>query len=225
MKEENKREMKLWEEERKKHDLKYPDEYVVRFLHKNFKTGEGKSILDFGCGSGRNTIVMADMGFEVYALDYNDICLLLTKEKMEKMGYESVAYLKNMRTDIPIATEQLDCVVAWGALFYCNSVDRNMLFQELHRILKPEGLLFADFRAKEDSMFGKGKEIEKNLFILDREQGDLAGINYWFCGEEEIRDLYAENGFEIVNLEKKDFYINNMQKRNSHWHIWAKRRG
>lgn len=30
---------RLWEEERKKHDLKYPDESVIRFLKKNFIGG------------------------------------------------------------------------------------------------------------------------------------------------------------------------------------------
>ncbi len=224
LREADKIEMKLWEEERKKHDLKYPDESVVRYLHTNFKSGEGKSILDFGCGSGRNTMVMADMKFRIYAVDYNDVCLALTREKMERIHYEDVVYLKNTRTDIPVDSGILDCIVAWGALFYCNTEDRHALFEELNRVLKPGGVCFADFRTKEDTMYQQGTEVEKDLFILDDSAGNLAGINYWFCAEEEIQELYRQHGFEIVNIEKKDFLTNNMQKKNSHYHVWAKKK-
>lgn len=224
LEEENKIEMELWAKERKKHDLKYPDENVVRYLHRNFSTGEGKYILDFGCGSGRNTLVMADMQFHIYAVDYNDICLSLTKEKMDKINYEKITYLKNTRTDIPIDSESLDCVVAWGALFYCNQADRNAIFGELNRILKKGGLFLADFRTKEDSLYQQGREIEKDLFILNASADNLEGINYWFCKEEELRLLYQSYGFEIVNIEKKELYTDQMQKRNSHYHVWAKKR-
>lgn len=225
MSEENKIEMELWAEERKKHDLKYPDENVVRYLNKNFSTGEGKYILDFGCGSGRNTLVMADMQFHIYAVDYNDICLSLTKEKMEKINYGKIVYLKNTRTDIPIDSGILDCVVAWGALFYCKEADRKIVFREINRTLKKDGIFLADFRTKEDSMYRQGREIEKDLFILDDTAGNLAGINYWFCNEEELRTLYQRHGFEIVNMEKKEFYMDNMKKKNSHYHVWAKKTG
>lgn len=220
---ENKTEMRLWEEERKKHDLVYPDENVVRYLHKNFSTGKGKTILDFGCGSGRNTVVMADMGFKICAVDYNDVCLKLTREKMEQKGYKNVTYMRNQRSDIPVEDMGVDVIVAWGALFYFNETDRHKNFIELHRVLKPGGVFLADFRTKDDSMYKKGREIEKDLFILDDTNGDLAGINYWFCSEDEVRKLYSIHGFEIVNLEKKEFWSNNMMNRNSHWHVWARK--
>lgn len=222
--EENKREMKLWEEERKKHDLKYPDENVVRYLHKNFVSGRGKRILDFGCGSGRNTLVMADMGFDIFAVDYNETCLDLTREKLSRINYDRVTYIQNIRSDIPIANAYLDVIVAWGALFYFNEKDRNENFKELNRVLKPDGLLLADFRTKDDFMYKKGREIEEDLFILDDSAGNLAGLNYWFCSEGKLRSLYAIHGFEIVNIEKKELIVNNLQTRNSHWHVWARKK-
>ncbi len=224
-KEENKAEMELWAEERKKHDLKYPDNYVVRYLHKNFLSGEGKRILDFACGSGRNTLVMAEMQFDIYAVDYNDICLELTREKMEKINYHNIIYLKNTRTDIPVEDGILDCIVAWGALYYCNEADRNLLFDEINRVLKEDALFLGEFRTKDDFLYKKGLEIEKDYFVLDNVAGVLAGINYWFCDEEELRRLYWEHGFEIVNLEKREFYTDNMSKNVSHYHVWAKKKG
>lgn len=221
--EEIKREMELWKKERTTFDLQWPDENVVRYLNKNFKTGENKTIVDFACGSGRNTIVMAKKGFNIYAIDYNLECLALTKEKIDNLSYTNIQYIQNERTDIPVPSESSDCLVAWGALFYVNSKDRDKLFKEIYRVLKPGGLFFADFRTKEDALYGKGLQIENDLFVLDTSAGNLAGINYWFCDESQVRELYTDNRFEIVNLERKDMYVNNMSVRNSHWQVWAKK--
>ncbi|MFD1178853.1 class I SAM-dependent methyltransferase [Paenibacillus puldeungensis] len=221
--EENKREMELWKKDRKNFDLQWPDENVVRYLNKNFKTGDNKVIVDFACGSGRNTIVMAKMGFDIYAVDYNMDCLLLTKEKIDKLQYSKIQYIQNERTDIPLSPESSDCLVAWGALFYVNGKERTELFKEIYRVLKPGGLFLADYRTKEDSHYGRGREIEKDLFVLNDSVGNLKGINYWFCGESEIRELYANNNFEILNIEKREMYVDNMAVKNSHWQIWARK--
>ncbi|MBD5095465.1 MAG: class I SAM-dependent methyltransferase [Lachnospiraceae bacterium] len=218
--ERNKEEMRLWSEHKEVNEIKYPSEPVIRYLHNNFPIGKDNKILDFGCGTGRNTLVMADMQFDIYAADYNEICLERTKEKLEKINYQNVIYIKNDRTSIPIESSILDCIVAWGALFYCNAADRNLLFSELNRILKIGGCFLSDFRTKEDYLYGKGKEIEKDYFILEEY---LPGMNYWFCDEKAIRELYREHGFEIVNLEKADFYRDNMEKKVSHYHVWAKK--
>lgn len=219
---EHAREKELWNENRKKYDLQWPDENVVRYLNKNFKNAEGKTLIDFGCGSGRNTFVMAQMGFKVYAIDYNEDCLQLTKEKIDKLSSAQVVYTRNNRTDIPVPLESADGVIAWGALFYVNSKERIELFKQIREVLKPHGLFFADYRTKEDSHYGKGREIEKDLFVLE-DSGSLTGINYWFCGETEIRQLYDDNGFEILNLEKKEMKVDNMSITNSHWQVWARK--
>ncbi|MCM1082997.1 MAG: class I SAM-dependent methyltransferase [Clostridium sp.] len=216
----NKEEMRLWSEHKNTHEMKYPSEFVVRYLHNNFPTGKGKKILDFGCGTGRNALVMADMQFDVYVADYSAVCIERTKQKMEAIQYENVTYIKNERTSLPIESGLLDCVVAWGSLFYGNEADRKLLFQEMNRILKEGGCFLSDFRTKEDSLYGKGKEIEKDYFVLDEY---LPGMNYWFCDEETLRKLYREHGFEIINLEKVNHYRNNMENKVSHYHVWAKK--
>lgn len=218
-------EKKLWAEDRKKHDLKYPDESVVRFLKKNFKSGENKSILDFGCGSGRNTLVMADMGFMIYAMDYNEVCLELTKEKLDNINYSNVRYLQNEKLKINLPDESLDCIVAWGALVFFNKSQREIFYKELNRVLKPGGIILADYRSKEDSLYKRGEQIEEDLFKLeDTMTGNLDGFIYWFCDKEYLIELYEKSGFEIFNTEKKEFSADNLKIKNSHYHVWGKKR-
>lgn len=215
--------MKLWEKERKKFDLKYPDNYVIRFLKRNYNTGEGKTILDFGCGSGRNTIAMADMGFDIIAMDYNKNCLDLTREKMEQLFYDNITYVQNEKLEINIKDQSLDCIVAWGSMFCFNKKEREEFREEIKRVLKPGGLMLADYRSVEDSMYGKGREAEENLYYLNTEAGSLENLLYWFCTDKDLKNLYEKKGFEIINLECETFITENLSRKNEHYHIWLKR--
>lgn len=221
---EEKEQLKLWAEERKKHDLKYPDENVVRFLKKNFKTGKDKTILDFGCGSGRHTLIMAEMEFMIYAMDYNVVCLELTKEKLDKINYKNVKYILNKRLVINLPDESVDCIVAWGALFYFNKAERELFCKEMKRVLKPDGVILADYRTIDDHLYNKGTKIEENLFKLDDSSaGNLKNLIYWFCNKEDLAELYESEGFVIFNIENKEMIINNMTVKNSHFHIWVRK--
>lgn len=213
----------LWEEERKKHDLKYPDNHVVRYLHKNFSDGAGKAILDFGCGSGRNAVVMADMGFSVYCADCNDICLELTRQKLMAIQHKDVHYIKNKGTDIPLSNESLDCIVAWGIFMILNQADCDKLLEEAYRVLRSGGKVLADFRSKDDYLYRKGICLESGMFCLPETVGNLAGMSYQFFSRAEVLALYERHGFFIENIEKHEFVTDNLSRKNAHYHVWAKK--
>ncbi len=213
----------LWAFDRTKHNLKYPDENVIRFLNRKY----GKildrskiSVMDFGCGIGRNTTVMADMGFMIYAVDYNEECLKMTSDKIKEYGVE-YKLIYNDGTDIPLEDESVDAIVAWGALFYLDRNKEKDLLCELRRVLKAGGMILADYRTKEDSMYGKGEELERDFYILDQSCGSLAGISYAFRDISELFSIYARCGLNLVEYEKINRYTNNMQEINSHYVILA----
>lgn len=219
---ERKKEQELWGKERALFDLKYPAEEVVKFLKKNFKTPQTKTVLDFGCGSGRNTIPMVDMGFgKVIAMDYNRECLELTKEKIKLA--KNVTYIQNERMEIPLESNSVDCIVAYGALFYFAEQERAAFAGELYRVLKKDGLILADFRGLEDGMFGMGQELEPNMFLLDERAGALQKMIYWFCDDRDLRQLYEACGFTIENMERKLQWTNNLKDKVDHYIVWLKK--
>lgn len=133
-----KKEKARWAEDRAFTNLQYPAEEVVRFLKRNFKNAKDKSILDFGCGSGRNIVPMIDMGFrEIVAMDYNEGCLELTRKKAN--NHPCLRCIRNERLEIPLPSECLDGVVAWGALFYFTNDERDYFLREIYRVLKMGG--------------------------------------------------------------------------------------
>lgn len=214
--------VKLWENERKKYNLQYPSEDVVRFL-KRFGEGAGqKCVVDYGCGSGRHIKLMKDIGFgRIVAIDTNEGCLELTKKNLG--DYSGIEFIRNKRVELPIEDESVDVLVAWGTLFYFGENERNSNLRILRSKLKNGGVLIADYRGANDSLYAAGKEIEKDMFILDERAGDLCGIPYWFCNERNLRKLYEQNGFRILELQRINRHIKNLTMIDEHYIVWVEK--
>lgn len=105
--------------------------------------GEGQSILDFGCGSGTYTIPAAKLvgrNGRIYALDVNQGALEKLSRKAEKEGLDNiVTLLSSGDVDIPIDNETLNHVLLIDVLQEIS--DKDTLLEEIHRILKPDGLM------------------------------------------------------------------------------------
>lgn len=105
--------------------------------------GEGQSVLDFGCGSGTYTIPAAKLvrrNGRIYALDVNQGALEKLSRKAEKEGLDNiVTLLSSGNVDIPIENETLNHVLLIDVLQEIS--DKDTLLEEVHRILKPDGLM------------------------------------------------------------------------------------
>ncbi|WP_042439382.1 class I SAM-dependent methyltransferase [Clostridium amazonitimonense] len=214
---------KKWGEEVANAYLKWPDENVIRFMNRTFKNHDKTNIkvLDFGCGAGRNTVALAEDGFQVYGVDYSEECVKITKQRCEKLKNSRVMIKQNNSTDIPIEDNVLDSVIACGSLFYTNLQDRKLLLKNINRVLKNGGVFWGNWRSTEDSRYKKGEKIEKNFYILNTEGRE--GLAYYFSTIEELKELYNYAGFEIYNIEKLEVTTYNLKEKEVWWNISAKK--
>jgi len=97
-----------------------------------------KSILELGCGTGKNTVLLAQIGEEVHALDFSEGMLRKAKEKL---GSNNVTFsLADITRQWPFADQSADLVV-------CNLVlehieDLSFIFSEAFRSLVEGGRFF-----------------------------------------------------------------------------------
>ena len=71
-------------------DLKFPSEEIIRSFHKNVHSyastlsGEKLSVLDFGCGAGRNTQIFDINKYDVIGYDLSTIAISLASARFPK---------------------------------------------------------------------------------------------------------------------------------------------
>jgi len=96
------------------------------------------SILETGCGTGKNTTFLAQIGGQVHALDFSQGML---KKAREKVKAENVRFeAADLTTRWPCADEAYDLIVCCLVLEHIQ--DLAHVFSEAARILQPGGKFF-----------------------------------------------------------------------------------
>jgi ubiquinone/menaquinone biosynthesis C-methylase UbiE len=110
----------------------------------------GSHVLDFGCGPGVFTTMIAGkigpLG-TVYALDINPLAVNMVERKARK---KNLVNIRTIHSDCSTALPEdcLDHVICFD-VFHCLDNHEEVLM-ELHRVLKPEGIMyFSDHHLKE----------------------------------------------------------------------------
>lgn len=133
---------------------------------------EGFIIVDFGCGSGDYTIpaarVVGKAGI-VYAVDKNsqelDHLMRIAPQGLSIVPLKTSGDLK-----IELADHSVDAVLLYDVLHYEATSNRRKLYNEVHRILKRDGLLSVyPKHCKMDSPFGELSDMTMEDIIREIE--------------------------------------------------------
>jgi SAM-dependent methyltransferase len=137
----------------------------------------GASILELGCGGGRDAEYMIARGFDV---DPTDGVLSMATLATARLGCK----VRLLRFDELDAFEQYDAVVATASLLHAPRDSLSAILSRVWRALKPGGLHVASF---------KGGGIEGR---------DEHGRYYNYPDENMLRELYVQSGaWTNVNIE------------------------
>ena len=133
---------------------------------------KGQIMLDYGCGIGSFAIPAAKMvgddGF-VYALDVHPLAIKTVEKKAKKEGFSNLKAILSSR-DTGLPDESVDVILLYDVLQMIRERDKPL--EELHRVLRPDGILFATPEHLEMSEFLNTLTREK-LFILIGQKGKL----------------------------------------------------
>jgi ubiquinone/menaquinone biosynthesis C-methylase UbiE len=126
------------------------------------------TILEIGCGTGRLTIPLARMCRNVVGVDFSECMLEVARRKSE--SYKNIEYIKvDARKKLPFGDSSFDKVVCPLLTNHIENIQR--FFNELHRVLKPKGILVFDdpnpdsseivvkHHSVLDNMYDQGKKL------------------------------------------------------------------
>jgi SAM-dependent methyltransferase len=137
-----------------------PDHRLVRLIEEYDRPSEMR-VLDLGCAGGRNTTLLAERGFSVWALDASGAMVERTRQRVGPILGAEVARERVQRGRMDdlseFADRSFDLVVALGVYHSAGSrLEWERAVAESARVLRPGGRLLVNHFTPEVDLTGEG---------------------------------------------------------------------
>lgn len=151
-------------------------------------------ILDLGCGSGNDTLVLINKGKKVFAIDQCSNAIAKMQKNFPELLGSKVC---NMLDDLDFEDGMFGIVIADLTLHYFKEADTKRILDDIKRILVPGGHVLIRVNSMTDVNHGAGKgtELEHHLYETS------SGMYKRFFDEEDVLRIFRD--FEIVSYEEQ----------------------
>jgi SAM-dependent methyltransferase len=148
----------------------------------------GSSVLEIGCGSGRDARFLASMECSVTATDGSDAMLQAARQNLRKKAERNVSFepaLFPLPAGHPLLRRTFDAITAIAVLMHISDSDLFTFASQVKILLKDQGIFFCSFS------FGERKEKDDRFFENRT--------------PEEVQHLFEQSGFRLLaRVETKD---------------------
>ena len=166
----------------------------ARYAAGLFRSEGVGTLLELGAGQGRDTLLFAQGGCTVQALDYSPaaVTAIRAEATAHDLAGRIVARRHDVREPLPFADCSLDA--CYSHMLFCMALTRAelaFLAAEVRRVLRPGGLCIYTVRHTGDPHFGTGIHRGENLY-------EVGGFIVHFFSRELVTEL--ARGFTLVDL-------------------------
>jgi len=181
----------FWSSSGQVEDIYANDGRIIEFLAERVDL-RGKRVLEVGAGTGRDAAALAELGAEVWTLDYSEESLRLMRDNLGG----SVRIVCGDALALPLAGGTFDGVYHQGLLEHFR--DPGALLAENYRVLRPGGWLLVDVPQR----FHYYTLIKHALMHFDK----------WFAGwetefsPEQLRALVRGARFDVEAMYGCNLY-------------------
>lgn len=159
----------------------------------NTQMKEGQSIVDLGCGNGRDSVYFLKNRLQVYSVDASEVATSLLAgaygTQIEVINADFVSFLEQY-------SERFDALYSRFTMHAITEEDQAHLLTNAYQALKPGGKFYIEVRCIEDDLYGKGEEVARNTFFYN-------GHKRRFVVKEELEQALCKEGFQILSSQQK----------------------
>ncbi|MDN3669209.1 class I SAM-dependent methyltransferase [Echinicola jeungdonensis] len=173
-------------------------------------------ILDAGCGEGRNLIYLIKEGYQAFGVDQNPTAIQMTRTyaKTIKPKYDVFRFQVAQVEDLPFHKGAFEAVISSAVLHFAqNKPHFFKQFDEMMRVLQPEGILFLRMTTGFGGMQERAIEKEGGVYVLpDGSQRFLMTKSILEQLEEEYNLHHLEQPKSVLVHDQRAMGVFVMQK-------------
>lgn len=174
----------LWKED--------PIEFLPRYAEQ-FREEGIQTILDAGCGDGRNTAFLLQKDFYVIGMDISQVAITRALQLVRHRGLNRACFVEADIELLPYPFPEnlfdaLVCLDTFGQI-----LDVSSLVLGFQRVVRRGGLILVNIYNLDDVSFGEGERLGDRTFLYKN-------TLYRFFNESDIELLFA--GFDLLELKR-----------------------
>ncbi len=113
-------------------------------LHRGTKL----STLDIGCSSGRYCFALSKLGFNTIGIDISKKAIDFANKKKKQFKLQNLNFKVGEATNLKFKKNSFDLIICIEVLHHLSNKELKKTFQEIHKVLKPNGILIIDLKNK-----------------------------------------------------------------------------
>lgn len=198
---------KFWDDVHLRYTSSY-DGWLDKYLH---LFDLNNSFVELGCGRAYSSKYLLSKGVkDIIACDFSEEVIKIINNEIPSLK----TMLFDMSQGLPFKDDSKNVIIADLSLHYFNKATTKFLFNEIYRVLAPNGYLIARVNSLNDKQHVpvNAEEIENNFYY--------DGKIYKRFFEKDDFNILLRN-FEILNLEEKD--MGRYEKTKVLWEICVKK--
>ncbi|MCD4707223.1 MAG: class I SAM-dependent methyltransferase [Candidatus Sabulitectum sp.] len=171
-------------------------ESLIDFCNRHLS--EGCSVLDLGCGGGRNSHYLAQEGFELYGMDISEAAVDICRKRFEQFSLKG-NFRQGDFTSIPFEDNSFQGIVCIAAIDHVTLSGAEAAVREMRRISKPgcKILITFDPSGTDDDIVHQAEILsDGSLFFTE---GDQQGMIFRRYTDAEIKELVGEENIISFN--------------------------
>jgi len=181
--------------------MRFPDEYIIRMFFKEELHLSPGRVLELGCGSGNNLLLFQEFGWQVFGIDISSESLADARHNLAGSSETVNLYQADLAQDMPEFSGEFDAIILPSFNYYIPRSSFQNLLGDCGRLLKKDGVFFLRSRTLEDWRCGRGREVERNGFILERAETGEKGLLNVFYRVDELIDIITVSMGELHNRQ------------------------
>jgi SAM-dependent methyltransferase len=186
---------------------KASDEFLPVALR--WKDQGRRSVLDIGCGRGRHSLFLAEMGFDVTATDISPEGIEQLKKEAKKRKLDNkIRTLVGDMLELPFENNSFDCALGFYSIFHTDYAGLKKVIGKITDMLKESGQLYITFNSKSNPSFRASDNTVIDEYTVIRNFGIEQGVPHTFLEYNDIIGLLAD--YKILKMQQIQDYFDKM---------------